>query len=319
MTEAAAQFDQVRATDKDYPGLSLERGLLFEESGNTEKALDEFKAALAKAPDDPDLMLRVGAAYVAIGKGAEGLPMLRKVLEKRANSAEANHYLGRALFAQNGGGNAESMRYLRRATELDSNRAEYHMYVAWAANESNNREALGIARDEIEKAYALDKLNGDVFWQRGSLERKQGAVEDAERDLKRALQLKPSRIEAHAALAECYEDKNEVAAALDEWQKAVIGNDSVTSWRYRFGKLLLERGNAAEAAKHLGYAAQQADKMEIRPGWFSDLQFQAAEAFKRAGQRKEAIERFKKFLEVAPTNSPDRRDAVRALGELGAP
>ena len=319
MTEAAAQFDQVRATDKDSPGLSLERGLLFEESGNTEKALDEFKAALAKAPEDPDLMLRVGAAYVAIGRGTEGLPMLRKVLEKRANSAEANHYLGRALFAQNGGGNAEAMRYLRRATELDSNRAEYHMYVAWAANESNNREALGIARDEIERAYALDKLNGDVFWQRGSLERKQGAVEDAERDLKRALQLKPSRIEAHAALAECYEDKNDVAAALDEWQKAVSGNDSVTSWRYRFGKLLLERGNAAEAAKHLGYAAQQADKMDIRPGWFSDLQFQTAEAFKRTGQRKEAIERFKKFLEVAPTSSPDRRDAVRALGELGAP
>jgi cellulose synthase operon protein C len=264
-------------------------------------------------------MLRVGAAYVAIDRPDEGLPMLRKVLDKRSNSAEANHYLGRALFAKGGTTAAEAMRYLKRATELDPNRAEYHLYVAWAANESNSREALGTASDEIDKAMNLDKLNGDVFWQRGVLERKQGRVEDALKDLKRALELKPTRIDAHASMAECFEDKNDTGSALVEWQKAVAGDDKKPAWRYRYGKLLLDRGSAAEATKHLAFAVAEAEKMEVHPGWYADVQFQAGEAYRRTGQRKEAIERFKRFLEVAPTSSPDRRDAISALSELGAP
>ena len=62
-------------------------------------------------PTDADLQLRVGAAYVAIGRPTEALPMLRKVLEKRPTSAEANHYLGRAIFAdarRDAGGDALS-------------------------------------------------------------------------------------------------------------------------------------------------------------------------------------------------------------------
>ena len=37
----------------------------------------------------------------------------------------------------------------------------------------------------------------------------EGAVEDAIKDENHALALRPSRYEAHATLAECYEDKND--------------------------------------------------------------------------------------------------------------
>src|SRR6202020_2022175 len=73
--DAGAELDKVAAVDKDFPGLSLERGLLFEESGDVEKAIEQFNGALAKAPDDPDLQLRVGAAYVAIGRPDEARPI----------------------------------------------------------------------------------------------------------------------------------------------------------------------------------------------------------------------------------------------------
>ena len=240
MEESAIEFDRVLSADKDYPGLALERGLLYEESGEVEKALEQFKNALAKAPDDPDLMIRVGAAYVAIGRPDDALPMLRKVLEKRAQSAEANHYLGRALLARGGGNMAEAMRNLKHAVELDPNRAEFHLYVAWAANESNPVQ-LGLAKEEVEKALALDKLLADAYWQRGVTERKEGAVEDALTDLRHALELKPSRIEAHAVMAECYEDKNDEGAAMGEWQKAIAANERQPYWRYRYGKLLQQK------------------------------------------------------------------------------
>ena len=89
-------FDEVGAVDKDYPGLALERGLLFESTGRSADALKAYEGALAKAPNDADLMLRVGCGNVAAGRvgpnlthiasrsyiAAGSLPKTREHLEK---------------------------------------------------------------------------------------------------------------------------------------------------------------------------------------------------------------------------------------------
>jgi tetratricopeptide (TPR) repeat protein len=315
--DASAEFDKVLAADKDYPGLALERGLLYEQTGDVDRALQLFQSALSQAPDDPDLQLRVGAAYAAIGRPDDAVPVLRRVLEKRANSAEANHYLGRALFEQGSSKEAEAMRFLKRAVELDPNRGEYHLFVAWAANNSVPAQ-LGLAKEEVDKALSLDKLLADGYWQRGDLECKEGAVEDGIKDLRRALELKPARNEAHASLGACLEQKNEAAAAVVEWQRAVAADGRQAVWRFHLGKLLLERGNAGEAARHLVFAVNEGEKADVHPGWLAQAEFAAGEALRKTGKRSDAIERYRRFLELAPSNAPDRRDAISALAQLGA-
>jgi predicted Zn finger-like uncharacterized protein len=322
--EAAAQLDRVAAVDQNYPGLALERGLLFEESGNVEKAIEQFNGALAKAPDDPDLQLRVGSAYVAIGRPDEALPMLRKVLEKRPTSAEAHHYIGRALMLQGGSSQVDALRYLKHAVDLDPNRAEFHVYLAWAANDATPAQ-LELARDEIDRALALDKVNPEAYWQRGVLERMEGAVEDAVKDETQALRLRPSRYEAHATLAECYEDKNEDSAALGEWTRAIAGDAEAPDvvdvrhpyWRYRYGKLLSERSGPAAALVQLLPAVTTAEKIAPKPGWLAPLEFLTAEALRKTGKKPSAIEHYQRYLEIAPVNSPDRLDAQQAIASLG--
>jgi tetratricopeptide (TPR) repeat protein len=317
VAEAEAEFERVVRADKDYPGLALERGILFEESGQVERALEQFKSALERAPGDLDLQLRVGAAYVSIGATDEALPMLKKVLEQRANSAEANHYLGRA-YLRNGGLDVPiAMRYLRRAVELDPNRSDYHLYVAWGANDSNPAQ-LGEAKAQVEKALAIDKLNADAYWQRGVVNLRTGRVDDAIADLKRALELKPTRHEAHATLAECYEEKSDVTTAMAEWQRALSGNDKPPQWRYRYGKLLFDRGNIADAEKHLAYAVTTGAGLQPRPGWLADAEFLAAESMRKAGKKTDAIEHYKLFLQFAGPTHPDRKDATAALRAYGA-
>ena len=324
--EAGGELDKVAAVDKDYPGLALERGLLFEEAGDVEKAIDQFKGALAKAPDDPDLQLRVGSAYVSIGRPDDALPMLRKVLQKRPTSAEAQHYIGRALMLKGRGEQADALRYLKRAVELDPNRAEFHVYLAWAANDAQPAK-LELARDEIDKALALDKLNPEAYWQKGVLERMEGAVETAISDEKRALALRPSRYEAHATLAECLEDKNDMAGAAAEWTKAIAGDGNTVGpdglvphpfWHYRYGKLLMDHGNVGAALVHLLPAAKAAEKDDQRPGWLGPVEFLTADALRKSGHRTEAVEHYRRFLEIAPVNSPDRADAQAALAQLTA-
>ncbi len=321
--EASAELDKVAAVDKDYPGLALERGLLFEESGDVQKAIEQFNGALAKAPDDPDLQLRVGAAYVAIGRPDEALPVLRKVLDKRPASAEAHHYIGRALMLQPGPERADALRFLKRAVDLDPNRAEFHVYLAWAANDATPAQ-LELARDEIDRALALDKVNPEAYWQRGVLERMEGADEDAIKDENHALALRPSRYEAHATLAQCLEDKNQEAAALVEWARAIAGDvepaDATTVrhpfWRFRYGKLLVEHGGPAVALGQLIPAVTTAEGMAPKPGWLAPLEFLTAESLRKTGKRAEAVDHYKRFLEIAPVNSPDRLDAQQALATL---
>jgi tetratricopeptide (TPR) repeat protein len=315
---AAKEFDQIVAVDKEYPNISLERGLLFEKSGDVQKALEQFESASAKAPKDVDLMLRVGAAYVAIGEVEKALPLLIKVKDQRPNSAEASHYIGRAYLKQGGLESAAAMRYLQRAVELDPNRPEYHLYVAWAANEATPAQ-LGLARNSVDKALALDKLLADGYWQRGVVLLREGAVNDAIKDLKHALELKPSRHEAHAALAEALEQKNDIPGAMSEWARAIAGDDKVPMWRFRYGMLLLEKGNAGEAARHLAFAVEQGKKAQPRPGWLGRAAFENGEAQRKTGHKAEAIESYNLALELSSSNDPNRREGIQHLKELGAP
>jgi predicted Zn finger-like uncharacterized protein len=315
---AAKEFDQIVAVDKEYPSIALERGLLFEKSGDVQKALEQFQSASDKAPKDVDLMLRVGAAYVAIGEVEKALPLLIKVKDQRPNSAEASHYIGRAYLKQGGLESAAAMRYLQRAVELDPNRPEYHLYVAWAANEATPAQ-LGLARNSVDKALALDKLLADGYWQRGVVLLREGAVNDSIKDLKHALELKPSRTEAHAALAEAFEQKNDIPGAMSEWAKAIAGDDKVPMWRFRYGMNLLEKGNAGEAVKHLAFAVEQGKKAQPRPGWLGRAAFENGEAQRKTGHKPEAIESYNLFLELSSSNDPNRREGIRALKDLGAP
>jgi tetratricopeptide (TPR) repeat protein len=264
------------------------------------------------------LKLRVGAAYVMVHKPEEALKLLEDVLRERGGSAEANHFMGRARLEQGGGQMVNAMRFLKRAVELDPHRAEYHLYVAWAANESSPRQ-LRLASESVEKALALDKLLADGYWQRGIVRRYEKAVNDALIDLNHALELKPTRFEAYATIAECYQDRNEPEKALEAWQRAIAGNDRVARWRLSYGKLLLDRHRGKEALSHLAFAVAEMEKDSPRPGDLHIAEFLLAETLHKQGQAKESIRHYQAYLQFAPSSDPDRVDARAALAAMHAP
>ncbi len=309
---AGKYFDEVAKVDKEYPGLALERGLLFEASGKTEEALKAYEGALKRAPKDPDLMLRVGCGYAASGQGKKAEPLLRKVLHQRPSSAESHHCLGRALLV--GGSNlAEALKTLERASDLDPNRAEYHMFVGWAAIEAGR---MGRAESALKRALELDQGLADAYWQRGVLKHRGGAVRDAVKDLTKALELKPSRFEAHAALADTYADMGREADAITEWQKAIAADGENPTWRYRYGRLLVDNRRPAEAQEQLGKAIELGEKLDPRPRWMWEAHHRMARAL---GRSPAAAKHWQEFLKLGPRDSPYRDEAIKELAALGKP
>jgi tetratricopeptide (TPR) repeat protein len=309
---AAKAFDDVAAVDRDYPGLALERGQLFEASGQTEEALRAFESALAKAPNDPDLMLRVGCGKVTAGRPEQAEELLKKVLEQRPTSAETHLCLGRAQLLE-GSNLALALRTLQRAAELDPHRAEYLLYVGWAANEAGR---VAEAEQALKKALELDQGLGDAYWQRGVLRYRQGAVKDAVLDLTRALELRPGRYEAHAALADAYFDLGLESKALEEWQKASTAQPDNATWAFRYGKLLQAAHRDAEAKNALEKSIELSEKSTVKPRWLWEAHHLLARVL---GLQPAAVKHWQKFMELSPRDNVYREDAKVALSKLGQP
>ena len=310
--EAIKAFDVVAAVDKEYPGLALERGLLYEASGHSEEALKQYEDALAKAPTDPDLMLRVGCGKVSAGRADQAEALLKKVLAQRPTSAETNHCLGRALLVQ-GTRLADALRNLERAVELDPNRAEYFLYVGWAANEAGN---VPKAEKALAEALRLDQGLADAYWQRGVLRQRQGAVRDAIADLTKALALRPSRHEAHAALADAFYDLGREQEALKEWLLAIQAQPDNATWRFRYGKLLAANRQNDGAIEQLTKALTLVDTVEPPPRWRWEAHHTLARAL---GGNPEAAKHWEQFLRLGPRDSPYRAEAKSFLEKAGRP
>ena len=310
--EATKVFDAVAELDKDYPGLALERGLLYEASGHSIEALKQYEDALAKAPTDPDLMLRVGCGKVAAGRPEQAEELLRKVLSQRPTSAETNHCLGRALLVQ-GTRLADALRALERAVELDPNRAEYFLYVGWAASDAGN---FPKADKALAEALRLDQGMADAYWQRGVLRQRQGAVRDAIADLTKALALRPSRHEAHAALADAYYGLGREQEALKEWQLAIQAQPDNAPWRFRYGKLLAANHQNENAIEQLTRALALVETVEPPPRWRWEAHHTLARAL---GASPEAVKHWEQFLRLGPRDSPYRAEGISFLEKHGHP
>jgi predicted Zn finger-like uncharacterized protein len=312
--DATAQFDKVATADPDYPNLAMRRGELLEASGHIVQALEQFKAALAKAPKDLDMQLRVGAAYVGAGRGEEGLATLKPVYDVRQNSAEVNHYLGRAHLLLGGTAHlGEAMRFLQKAVDIDPTRAEYHLYLAWAATDSQDWK---LGKSEVDKALGLDQLLGDAYWQRAVIEEIHGEVDTAIQDALKALQLHPARDEAHATLAKCYADKNQPDKALAEWAIATSRVADRPDWEFLYGRLLYDQGNFAGALAHVLVAAKAAEAANPAPGWAGKAEFLAAECLRKKGENVDAKEHYIRYLDRGERSSPDYKDAMAALRSI---
>ena len=68
LDRAETEFARLTARDPSWPGIALERGLLYEAQGRGDDAVSAYERALAERPGDIDLILRLGAAMVSAGR-----------------------------------------------------------------------------------------------------------------------------------------------------------------------------------------------------------------------------------------------------------
>jgi tetratricopeptide (TPR) repeat protein len=133
-----------------------------------------------------------------------------------------------------------------------------------------------------------------------------------------ALEKRPSRYEAYAAMGFCYQDLSRWPEAEAAWRSAIAGNANIAEWHYRLGKIIASHGSVPASGPELEQAVKLADVPDHpAPGWLYDAHLLLAEAVRNSNKPR-AIESYRRFLELAPRDSPYVTEAEKALVSLGA-
>ena len=98
------------------PAIKL-KGMLLEDSGHPAEAAAAYEQALKLAPNDGDLLLKVGIAKLASGQKEEAIRLLEHCIRILPADGDAHYYLAQAYHLN--GQDAMALRAIRLSAKLE--------------------------------------------------------------------------------------------------------------------------------------------------------------------------------------------------------
>jgi len=245
----------------------MQAGVAAEKERKFEVSINEFKQVTELDPSLVDGFLGLGQAYMDAGEYGAAIPPLKKALELSPDSLPAHQLLGYSLLSQ--GYASEAIPHLKllpdkttlgiaemQAGQLPEAVANLQAALSEHPNDPDILFYLGRASgllakqsiDTLLAAYPNSARSHQAMAENYFVLRR---MEDAEKEYKEALRIRPGLPEAHLALGEVYAGAFQWPQAEEQFRiqaKLQPGNAEAA---YRLGDALLEQGKAHEAREVL--------------------------------------------------------------------
>jgi predicted TPR repeat methyltransferase len=216
----------------------------------------------------------------------------RGLLERRADDADATHFLG-VLLRQRGRA-ADGLALIERSVTLEPARAKFRYHLGNALDADGRCEEAAAAYRraiELQPRYPLAQMNLGVVLQT------LGRTEEAIETLERLVDLVPGAPAARFNLARAYESVGRQADAIAQLRAAVAAKRSVETLHW-LGSQLRRYGDAEESVSVNQQAADLAAGTPAEAdAWVELGQSQAA-----AGGTDEAAAAYRRALTVDPSH-----------------
>jgi tetratricopeptide (TPR) repeat protein len=251
----------------------MQAGMAADRSRDFDTAIAEYKKVTEIDPTFVDGFISLGQAYMEKGEYGSAIPALKHALELNADSGPAHQLLGYALLAQGyaseaiphlksstdttalgiaeiqTGQLAEAVRDLQAALTAHPNDPDILYYVGRASGLLAKQSIDTLMAAYPDSARAHQAMAENYFVLR--------RMQDAEKEYKDALRLRPGLPEAHLALGEVYASAAQWPQAEEQFRDQVKLQPGNAEAAYRLGDALLEQGKAHEARPEL----ERADKL----------------------------------------------------------
>jgi predicted CXXCH cytochrome family protein len=171
---ASAEYVETQRYNADRVESRVNLGTFYANRGNSARAEDEFRAAIALDPHFVPAYVNLADLYRASGRDADGERSLRAGLEEVPGDANLHHALGLALVRLRRTG--EALVELKRAAELDPGNARF-AYVYAVALHSTGAAEEAIA--SLETALAAHPDDRDILQALASFHAERGDTDEA--------------------------------------------------------------------------------------------------------------------------------------------
>jgi len=162
--EAISIYQELLLHDPGDIRARLALGALYVERGDATLALEQYEAAKAAAPDDPDTICGMADALAGMGRYEKAERELRRGLRLHPDHAGMHELLGLQYFRRGLYQQAESE--LRRALDLDPSLAAAYHHRGEALNQLGRVDE---ALDMLKRAVQLDPDNSKAYYMMGIL------------------------------------------------------------------------------------------------------------------------------------------------------
>ncbi|HUU85807.1 MAG TPA: tetratricopeptide repeat protein [Phycisphaerae bacterium] len=229
-------------------------GNLLKDRGDTEQAMEHYRAALELKPDFIDALNNLGAALVKVGRFDEALARYDEALRLRPNRATIHFNVGEAL-AKRGDPDAAIAAY-QRALQLDPELPAAHnaMGIALAG-----KGLIDQAIQHYQRALQLNPDHAEAHNNLAVALAMRNRLDEALSHFREAVRLKPDFAEAVGGLGLALATRGDVSGAIAQWRQALRIQPANTTVRCLLADHLLQQGRAKEAA------AQYQEALRIDP------------------------------------------------------
>jgi eukaryotic-like serine/threonine-protein kinase len=292
------------------------------------KGIEYFEQAIAKDPNFALAYSGLSFCYMNqtdwVFAPKDSVPKARHAVENAlridGTLAEAHTMLGMILLQYDWDWPAAE-REFRRAIEIDPNYALGRTFLAWHLA-AMGRFDEGIEEDK--RALELDPLspaaNADLGWDLYFARR----YDEAILQLRKAIDLEPNYWLSHVLLGRCYEQKGQLQAAVEQFEKARQIENSIPEVLAALGHGYALSGRKADAFKIIS-DLQERSKREFVPS------YSIATVYLGLGMKEEALQSIQKsydegsfymiHLKVEPLldsvrGDPRFIDIVKRVGHL---
>ncbi|MBD3271955.1 MAG: tetratricopeptide repeat protein, partial [Elusimicrobia bacterium] len=314
------------------------RGLIFEQEGKYQEALDEYRDTVTLDPQAAYVHKSLSTLNMKIGRLEDAIQSTKKLLEIDPSNADAHFLMGSIYLLQ--GEIPAAKKSFNRVLELDSDNKDALLYLAGLAAENNPEQAVRYLNRYLE----ADPNAPDIYYELGVIfsEKKKGHKRAIEYFTK-AVELDPEFFNAHIALGRLYENEKEYRQSIDHYHKALDLKPDNTMLQSHLGLLYLQVGEIKKAEElykkasedypedpmfmlWLGIIAEQGEKWPKAVSYLTETIKKDADVtsllrlsyyYIQKGNTKKALELLQQAKEIEPDDTQIRLFIAYGLRELG--
>lgn len=277
----------------DEPRPKFLLGWAYERTGKLPQAVEQYRVAEKLDAKNFNISFALARTLLAMNRPAEAEPEFRAAIALRADSAPAHLGLAQSLLAEK---------------KLDAAETELAAYLAAQPNDTDMRidhasvlEDLGKYDEviaELDKLGAASSGNVRVLKLRSVAYFEKKRYADAIPPLQQAATLAPQDPEIPARLGHLYLENKEYPKAIKELGVALKMDPSSTD-------ALADMVGAEYLSKNYAAALQGIELLSQRKALPIGSIFIRATCYDRLGQKEQALDSYKKFLELNKDENSD--------------